>query len=669
MKRLLSWLLVLTMLVACLPMSVIPALAVETDVDTSEGSDLELPFDELLPTEPEFGTAENPLELVEGENEFTVIPGTIFHATYPNNGKTYIMTVTGSDSFIATQFMRNNGSGDAENPVELTLNNEYAMAMGFGLTFESTAEVESVDLVVTLTEKVINPGEDASNPIVVSVSKAAPLSATANITAVGASVYYAVTFVDAGYVKFEATNAAFGIDYENGDTLTVAVEAGQTKTLVVGNGEWKAEAVAFTATYLTDAEIADIAAAEAVTAQINALTDLDMDTWETILAEGVDAAQVAEARAAYEALSDGAKALVEDYIVNKLAKAEELCHVYSFAATGGIAPFLSLEDEVFLMLGFDMYQDGVKLNANTITENILSNFGVAVWAAENKPADEDCVVENAEYCLGDAYWHATNKRITLRTAGIPAKNMGDAIAFRPFYKNADGTYTYGRIIASYSPRTYAESNANKTSNGVAFRNLMVALMNYGAAAQEFFSYKTDDMMNAAWTDAQKQSTWDASWVRSEYDVSKGAGFVRDTKKVTSRTGNLTLEGAITVNLYAKVSFTVAKATAYYWTEEVYNSVDTLTLENAVKSEVIEGVDSQGRWAAGYDGVAAKDLFNTVYSMIVFEDTDGNVHYTGVAAYSAERYAYLNKDKTDTASELARRLACYSKAAQAYFFGQ
>lgn len=49
MKRLLSWLLVLTMLVACLPMSVIPALAVETDVDTSEGSDLELPFDHLLP--------------------------------------------------------------------------------------------------------------------------------------------------------------------------------------------------------------------------------------------------------------------------------------------------------------------------------------------------------------------------------------------------------------------------------------------------------------------------------------------------------------------------------------------------------------------------------------------------------------------------------------------
>ncbi len=49
MKRLLSWLLVLTMLVACLPMSVIPALAVETDVDTGSDSDLELPFDHLVP--------------------------------------------------------------------------------------------------------------------------------------------------------------------------------------------------------------------------------------------------------------------------------------------------------------------------------------------------------------------------------------------------------------------------------------------------------------------------------------------------------------------------------------------------------------------------------------------------------------------------------------------
>ena len=52
--------------------------------------------------------------------------------------------------------------------------------------------------------------------------------------------------------------------------------------------------------------------------------------------------------------------------------------------------------------------------------------------------------------------------------------------------------------------------------------------------------------------------------------------------------------------------------------------------------------------------------------MVFEDSEGNVYYSGVIGYSPERYAYINQNKGDTNAELAKRLVVYGDAARAYF---
>jgi len=197
---------------------------------------------------------------------------------------------------------------------------------------------------------------------------------------------------------------------------------------------------------------------------------------------------------------------------------------------------------------------------------------------------------------------------------------------------------------------------------------MAAILNYGAVAQVYFDYNTNDLMNADLSDELKAMTWDGSLVRSDYTVPNGkdTAFVRDDS-VTSRGGYLNLNGAIDYNYYAKVNFTPVSATIYYWTEVDVALLDALTFENASSHEAMIWNSGSARWEGKYEGQAAKEMFNTVYACMVFEAAEGNTVCSGVVGYSPERYAYLNQnDSKPETAELAKRIALYGDAAIAYF---
>lgn len=105
MKRYLSWLLALALIVSCLPLSAIPAFAAtDTDVDIGDGDDdFTVDFGELTtPAEPELGSEENPItvewEWNEDQTEATAsatVPAgkTLYYQYYGDN--TLILTVDG----------------------------------------------------------------------------------------------------------------------------------------------------------------------------------------------------------------------------------------------------------------------------------------------------------------------------------------------------------------------------------------------------------------------------------------------------------------------------------------------------------------------------------------------------------------------------------------------
>ena len=53
-----------------------------------------------------------------------------------------------------------------------------------------------------------------------------------------------------------------------------------------------------------------------------------------------------------------------------------------------------------------------------------------------------------------------------------------------------------KYITNYSPSTYCYNQIKKNPDKETTIELMSSILNYGAAAQKYFGYRTDDLMNS-----------------------------------------------------------------------------------------------------------------------------------------------------------------------------
>ena len=84
----------------------------------------------------------------------------------------------------------------------------------------------------------------------------------------------------------------------------------------------------------------------------------------------------------------------------------------------------------------------------------------------------------------------------------------------------------------------------------------------------------------------------------------------------------------------------------FWTEEVYDSVDVLTVENAAKAEMSKLSEKQ--WFGQYLGIPAAKIDETLYVCAYVVDEVGITHYTQVLADSPVAYAQWFIDNPDDA---------------------
>ena len=199
--------------------------------------------------------------------------------------------------------------------------------------------------------------------------------------------------------------------------------------------------------------------------------------------------------------------------------------------------------------------------------------------------------------------------------------------------------------------------------------LVVAMLNYGAAAQTYFGYKTDALMNADLTADQKAliSPYSADMIASvtQASGSKLGEFVNDSS-YTKRYPTISFEGAFCINYYFQPSLAVkGDVTMYIWSLEDFNKASVLTRSNATKA-VKMTLTETGEYLGVVDGIAAKDLDKAAYVTFCYSDGTTN-HCGGVIGYTIGLYCKSQASKTGTLADLAAACAVYGYYAKELFY--
>ena len=153
--------------------------------------------------------------------------------------------------------------------------------------------------------------------------------------------------------------------------------------------------------------------------------------------------------------------------------------------------FLNLEGIISMSVGYK-FSDMDSITPEDYTDKV----GLLVWKADEAPEQANATYENCSYIIEGARYNSVLGRFESTTNGIVAKELGDALCFRAYYLNDEGTYSYSKYVTNFSPKTYCYGQIKNNPDNQTIIELMASILNYGAAAQKYFKYRTDDLMNA-----------------------------------------------------------------------------------------------------------------------------------------------------------------------------
>ena len=316
------------------------------------------------------------------------------------------------------------------------------------------------------------------------------------------------------------------------------------------------------------------------------------------------------------------------------------------------SPALSFEDEVFINVFF---------TAENLGDLGMEDMGLITWTT----ARTEGTVADAEYNIPGATYDATVDRYIVRSQGIRPQQLSDTLYFKIYIRLSDGSYLYTKLL-NYSPKTYATNMLNSTASSASLKALMVAMLNYGAAAQTYFSYKPYNLMNSSLTAEQKAmvSSYSASMVNSlpKPDALK-TGIFSNSGGYSAKKPAVSFEGAFSINYFFTPSNTASSMKMYYWTQEDYEAVTTLSPNNATGS--IKMTNEDGVYTAVIDQIPAKELNSGIYVAAGY--SYGGVSYcTGVLPYSIGAYCASMATKEGDVAGLAQATAVYGYYAKQYF---
>ena len=319
----------------------------------------------------------------------------------------------------------------------------------------------------------------------------------------------------------------------------------------------------------------------------------------------------------------------------------------------------------------------VKIYINQFTGfegiDLTERLGLLIWSGDKEMTPETATFETADERVKDAGYK--DGRYFVRTNGIPAKNWGDTFWLRLYVDLGNGNYAYSKLT-SYSPSRYLNNVITKHDNAYLIQ-LSKTMLNYGSAAQIYFNHNADKLINTTLPEAERTLNWDASILQDVkvFDESKAGEFVRDSSVFKNRNAVLALEGAVNIQFRFNIDQAAVDSAKdmgiLYWSEATHDSSTVLTKENADMTGKLTWHEGAKRYVHEYPGVAAKNLDDTVYACAYVETEDG-VYYSGVVAYSVEKYIANTIAAPDAEASVALKnavkwLGNYGEDARIYFY--
>ena len=340
--------------------------------------------------------------------------------------------------------------------------------------------------------------------------------------------------------------------------------------------------------------------------------------------------------------------------------------------TGEFVPAESdTEDQIYLAGRSLLFQDIIKmrfyfdLSNSGMSEVGPDNSGLLTWTEEEYAALSSHTVDTAGTQLCGLTFSANGYYAD--TQGIPAKNMVDTLYVRAYVILPNGSYVYSDVT-EFSPVMYSQLVLESETTTATMKELVVALMNYGAAAQTYFNYKTDTLMNAWMPTELQQLDWSDELINALPTDRSKFSYEADSS-ITLRGSSVTFVGAVNQNFYFNIpeelTETATTVELLYWTESDYEALSELTVDNARR---VDFSLADGR--AVVEGTAAKNLGKGIYFAVHIVSPEGET-FSKLYTDSAHDYArrVLNSSSTTAAmKELAMALVVYSCKAKAQLGG-
>lgn len=238
---------------------------------------------------------------------------------------------------------------------------------------------------------------------------------------------------------------------------------------------------------------------------------------------------------------------------------------------------------------------------------------------------------------------------------VSAKEIGDTLtASLEFTK---GEREYNGKVDEYSLKRYAEERLTASANE-SFKRLLVDLLNYGAAAQSYFEYKTDKPVNADLTEEQKALS-----------LGKYSGITKvvsdeDTGVYEAEITRKNIKFGNRIELLVATSFGIDSDLSGVKLKVVYT---TASGEEGV--ETIDGADFVYRtdvnsYTAYFNGLKASEFRSVLFLTLV----RGDEAISATVKYSLDTYAAnrLEASTDENYKELLKKTLIYSDSAKNYF---
>ena len=296
------------------------------------------------------------------------------------------------------------------------------------------------------------------------------------------------------------------------------------------------------------------------------------------------------------------------------------------------------------------------LFAFEVDDNVdLTNiYAVITHEYEHTYEDETKELKTKSVTIEASNWSTTNingkQYYVVEYTGIAAKQMGDKISIEIFDANGNKISE----AKTMSLCDYALSRLGKTTNA-AFKTALVDMLNYGAAAQVKFEYKTDELVNSELGEYADLASEEFETINGERSITVSDEY---RKMVKFKGSNLRFDNK--TNLVIAVNFTGSKQEGY----AIFKWTDHSGKSHEVK---VGFTDVDGRRAVELDQLAIADARQEVTCTIYASDGTPMMTIKDALAFNVQRE--VSDNATSGFEELYNAYMLFADSAYAYLHPQ